>query len=117
VQGAAEGHIVTYVAEGDAPDWGCDVVWSGKEPTDAEATRHRENCIAVFGVFYRLIDEEHVHTDEFFLKLEETANIYLDEESKVCFLQCKNALLDPFQLDEVLSILHLLMHVKWKLHD
>lgn len=79
VQGAAEAHIVSYVAEGEAPDWGCDVVWKAEDPTDEESARHLENCVAVFGTIYRLVDSEDVATDEFFFKMEETASFVIDE--------------------------------------
>lgn len=91
LQGAAEAHIVSYVAEGDAPDWGCDVAWSDEEATDEEATRQLENCVAVFGIMFRLSDEEHVKTDEFFFEVEGTANPYLDETDGVCPLSIDRA--------------------------
>jgi hypothetical protein len=81
VQGAAEAHIVTWVAEGDAPDWGCDVVWKGKELTEEESARHLANCVAVFGVVYRLSEEDHLPTDEVFLKMVDAGNIYVDDEA------------------------------------
>jgi hypothetical protein len=72
-----------YVAEGDALDWGCDVVWTGEEITDEESRRHRENCVAVVGTIYRVSDEEDVPTEELFLKMAETANIHVDEAGEV----------------------------------
>jgi hypothetical protein len=81
VQGAAEAHIVTWVAEGDAPDWGCDVVWTGKKPTEEESARHLANCVAVFGVVYRLSEEDDLPTDEVFLKMVEAGNVYMDDEA------------------------------------
>lgn len=79
LQGAAEAHIVSYVAEGDATDWGCDVVW-GDDYTDEEATRQLENCVAVFGIMFRLSDAPNVTTDDFFFEVDETANVYVDED-------------------------------------
>lgn len=84
MQGAAEAHIVTYVAEGDATDWGCDVVYKDSdEITDEESTRHLENCVAVFGIIFRLVDDEEAATDDFFVPLEETASDFLDDTGEV----------------------------------
>lgn len=47
MQSVAELHIVTFVAEGEAPEWGCDAVWQGGDPV-------LDKCVAVFGVLYRL---------------------------------------------------------------
>lgn len=47
MQSVAELHIVTFVAEGEAPEWGCDELWNGGDP-------NLEKCTAVFGVLYRL---------------------------------------------------------------
>lgn len=47
-QHAAEAHIVSVVAFGEAPEWGCDAFW---EPGD-EADVVAERCMAVFGVFF-----------------------------------------------------------------
>lgn len=42
----AELHIVTLVAKGEAPEWGCDAVWDGGDPV-------LEKCTAVFGILYK----------------------------------------------------------------
>jgi hypothetical protein len=49
VQYAAEMHIVTLAAKGEATEWGCDAVWDGGDPV-------LENCTAVFGILYKLGD-------------------------------------------------------------
>jgi Eukaryotic-type carbonic anhydrase len=49
MQYAAEVHIVTLVAKGERPEWGCDDVWAGGDPV-------LENCTAVFGTLYKLGD-------------------------------------------------------------
>jgi len=47
VQHAAELHIVTLVAKGAAPEWGCDDVWlGGKANFDA--------CAAVFATMFNI---------------------------------------------------------------
>jgi hypothetical protein len=52
MQGAAEAHIVSFVAKGSAPpEWGCDAVWDGGEPV-------LNKCVAVFGIMYHISDEE-----------------------------------------------------------
>jgi hypothetical protein len=50
VQYPAEVHIVSAVALGEAPEWGCDKYWATGLDSDLEFSR----CIAVFGVFYVL---------------------------------------------------------------
>jgi hypothetical protein len=47
VQYAAEAHIMTTVAKGEASDWGCNDFWD----VGALAV---SNCIAVFGILYQL---------------------------------------------------------------
>lgn len=85
LQGAAEAHIVSFVAEGEATEWGCDVVWvkSADERTAEENTRHLENCVAVFGIIFRLVDDEDVPTDDFFVTLETTASPFMDVSGEV----------------------------------
>ena len=50
VQYPAELHIVSLVAFGEAPEWGCDEVWLGGDPV-------LERCAAVFGIVFKIGEE------------------------------------------------------------
>ena len=47
LQYAAEAHIVTTVAKGEAPAWGCDSYWDGGPLATSK-------CVAVFAIMYKL---------------------------------------------------------------
>lgn len=46
MQYAAEGHIVCAIAQGEAPEWGCDTFWETGDAADLELSK----CVAVFGM-------------------------------------------------------------------
>ena len=50
VQHAAEAHIVSAVAQGEAPEWGCDAFWATGDAADIVL----ERCVAAFGVFFEV---------------------------------------------------------------
>lgn len=70
LQGAAEVHIVSAVAEGEAPEWGCDEVWQGGDA-------NLEQCIAVFGIIFKIGDS----SPDYFDKIFDTAPTEFDEEN------------------------------------
>ena len=69
LQGAAEAHIVTLIAEGEEPEWGCDAVWQGGEA-------NLDDCNAVFAIMYKIGDTSPPFIDAFF---DTASDTYVDD--------------------------------------